>query len=221
MNPRMLVMAKAPLPGTVKTRLGASIGMERAADLAAAALLDTIDAAAGASADPVWVALAGSLAGAARESELREALEGCVVLAQRGAGFGDRLVAAHRDAAGAGGADRVVVQVGMDTPQVRAEDLAEVAAASGTGTAVLGPAEDGGWWALGLTGAAGAEVLGSVPMSTSETGRVTREALLAAGLRVTEVGSMRDADTASDAALIAAGAPWTRFARAWAGRSSR
>ena len=42
MNVHALVVAKAPEPGLVKTRLGAKIGMERAADLACASLLDTI-----------------------------------------------------------------------------------------------------------------------------------------------------------------------------------
>jgi glycosyltransferase A (GT-A) superfamily protein (DUF2064 family) len=39
---RALVVAKAPEPGKVKTRLGAHVGMETAAGLAAAALLDTL-----------------------------------------------------------------------------------------------------------------------------------------------------------------------------------
>ena len=43
-DPAILVVAKAPEPGRVKTRLGADIGMERAAELAAAALLDTLAA---------------------------------------------------------------------------------------------------------------------------------------------------------------------------------
>ena len=42
MSPRALVLAKAPVAGRVKTRLGADVGMAYAADLAAAALLDTL-----------------------------------------------------------------------------------------------------------------------------------------------------------------------------------
>ena len=42
MTPRILVIAKAPVPGLAKTRLGAAVGMDVAAELAAAALLDTV-----------------------------------------------------------------------------------------------------------------------------------------------------------------------------------
>ncbi|MGI9163544.1 MAG: glycosyltransferase, partial [Mycobacterium sp.] len=42
-----LVVAKAPVPGLAKTRLAAAVGDEAAADIAAAALLDTLDAVAG------------------------------------------------------------------------------------------------------------------------------------------------------------------------------
>ena len=48
------------------------------------------------------------------------------------------------------------VQVGMDTPQLTAADLREVAAAAATGDAVLGPAADGGWWVLALSDPAAA-----------------------------------------------------------------
>ncbi|MBU2074873.1 MAG: hypothetical protein KJ938_10585, partial [Actinobacteria bacterium] len=41
---RALVLAKAPVAGHVKTRLGADVGLGRAAELAAAALLDTVEA---------------------------------------------------------------------------------------------------------------------------------------------------------------------------------
>ncbi len=38
------MLAKAPVAGRVKTRLGADVGMAYAAELAAAALLDSLDA---------------------------------------------------------------------------------------------------------------------------------------------------------------------------------
>ena len=44
----VLVVAKAPVPGQAKTRLAASVGDRAAADIAAAALLDTLDAVAAA-----------------------------------------------------------------------------------------------------------------------------------------------------------------------------
>ena len=57
----VLVVAKAPVPGLAKTRLAASIGADAAADVAAAALLDTLDAVAAASVQARVVALVGDL----------------------------------------------------------------------------------------------------------------------------------------------------------------
>src|SRR4029079_1099797 len=132
---RALVTAKAPVAGRVKTRLGTVIGMETAARVAAAALLDTL-VACRAAFDECHLALDGTLTGACEEDALRAHLDGWVIHPQRGASFGERLAHAHADAAGPG----PTVQVGMDTPQVTVADLREVAAAAGEGNAVLGPA---------------------------------------------------------------------------------
>ncbi|MDT7765522.1 MAG: uncharacterized protein QOC63_4942, partial [Mycobacterium sp.] len=57
----VLVVAKAPAPGQAKTRLAASVGAQAAADIAAAALLDTLDAVAAAQVQARVVALTGDL----------------------------------------------------------------------------------------------------------------------------------------------------------------
>ncbi len=214
-----LVMAKAPVPGTVKTRLTPAFSPYEAAALAAAALLDTLDvvrAAAGTGAGdcgraPV-VALSGDLDEAAAPDTLRRALADFTVVDQQGVGLGSRLGHAHRDAAGEFGA---TVQVGMDTPQLSASTLAVagamVVAADGP-DAVLGPADDGGWWLLALRRAGDARLIGSVPMSTPDTGSLTRTALEQGGLRVAFVSTLRDVDEPGDVPLVAAAAPGTRFA---------
>jgi glycosyltransferase A (GT-A) superfamily protein (DUF2064 family) len=100
----------------------------------------------------------------------------------------------------------------MDTPQLTVELLdCDFAAAD----AYLGPAEDGGFWALGLADPDPALVLG-VPMSVSHTGAVLRQRLLAARLRVVDMAPLRDVDTWADAEAVAAQAPHTRFAQAMA-----
>lgn len=208
---QVLVLAKAPVPGDVKTRLGAGVGMEEAAELAAAALLDTIEAATAAvGAACCHLALAGDLADATREDELRRALADWTVVPQRGATFADRLVAAHGDVPGP------VVQVGMDTPQLTAELLLGAAGPLADHDAVLGPATDGGWWALALRDPARATPLATVPMSTATTYDDTRAALERSGLRVGTTEVLSDVDTVADAGLVAAAAPASRFARAWA-----
>jgi glycosyltransferase A (GT-A) superfamily protein (DUF2064 family) len=105
----------------------------------------------------------------------------------------------------------------MDTPQVTAGLLADAAArlTAGRVDAVLGPADDGGWWALGLTDPAHAAVLPAVPMSTATTGSDTLAALRRRGLRVALLPTLRDVDTADDAyAVLPACPPDGRFAAA-------
>jgi uncharacterized protein len=213
--PVALVMAKAPVPGAAKTRLGAVVGMDRAADLAAAALLDTIETCAAAYGVPrCHLALEGDLAEGAEADALTTAVAGWTIHRQRGNDFAERLVNAHHDVAAASGAP--VVQVGMDTPQIDVTSLLEVEAMlTGPDEAVLGPAYDGGWWLLGVGGPHLLDHLGDVPMSTSETGELTRQALVSAGGRLREIEVLRDIDEVADADAVATEAPETRFARTW------
>ena len=207
MSATILVLAKAPVPGQVKTRLCPPATPGEAARIAAASLLDTLDATRGRC---TVVALVGSLADAERRAEVRAALARCRVVPQRGATFAARLVAAHADAGGNG----PVIQLGMDTPQLDEALLDEAGRALGSCDAVLGPARDGGWWALGVHDPRHARVLAGVPMSTPDTGALTLRALHAAGLRVTLLPELSDVDTMEDAERVAAVAPGSRFATA-------
>jgi glycosyltransferase A (GT-A) superfamily protein (DUF2064 family) len=218
----LIVMAKAPVPGRAKTRLCPPATPGQAADLAAAALLDTLDAAARLSAGGpahrdvgVVVALAGSLLRAARATELRAALRGLPVLRQRGTGLGARIAAAHADVANLS-PGRPTLQIGMDTPQVVPALLADATARLlGRGVdAVLGPAADGGWWALGLRDPRRAAAIAEVPTSQGDTGERTLAALRRVGLRVAVLPELTDVDTAEDAATVAGQAAGTRFAAA-------
>lgn len=215
MTGSVLVMAKAPVPGRAKTRLAGVAGDHGAADLAAAALLDTL--AAGSEAFPPGrrvLALDGDLAQGCRAVELARACRDWVVVPQGGQTFGERLVDGHRQAHRRAGGP--VVQIGMDTPQVGAALLREVAeAAHRYGGPVLGPAEDGGWWVLVTTHARQAAVLDGVPMSRPDTGRLTAAALSGAGHPPTFAVTLRDVDLPEDARAVAAEAPTTRFAATW------
>ena len=105
----VLVMAKSPVPGRVKTRLCPPLSPDEAAAVAAAALADTLEAVAACSADRRIIALDGA-PGPWLPS-------GFTVIAQRGDAFADRLAHAWRDAGGPG------IQIGMDTPQVGSAEL--------------------------------------------------------------------------------------------------
>lgn len=203
-----LVVAKAPVAGLAKTRLAATLGDEAAADIAAAALLDTLDAVSATGFDTRIVAMTGNLANASRREELEAALASFTVVEQRGESFAERLRYAHEDAAG-----DPVFQIGMDTPQVHPALLASSAVLlTGTGHSVLGMAEDGGWWALGLPDPTLARALLGVPMSTPDTGARTRDALRALGAEIEALPVLRDVDHESDLHPVAAECtPGSRF----------
>jgi rSAM/selenodomain-associated transferase 1 len=196
---QIVVVAKTPVPGRVKTRLCPPCTPAEAARIAAAALADTLDTVAAGPARRRVLAVDGGL----------PAPGGWTRLAQRGTGLGARLANAFADAGPAS------LLIGMDTPQVTTAHLAEGSARLGRSDAVLGLAPDGGWWALGLGDPRHAEVLRDVPMSTARTGALTLEALRGRGLRVALLPELRDVDTAADARAVAALCPsGSRFGRA-------
>ncbi|AGZ52098.1 TIGR04282 family arsenosugar biosynthesis glycosyltransferase [Mycobacterium kansasii] len=206
----VLVVAKAPEPGFAKTRLAVAVGDRIAADIAAAALLDTLDAVAAAPVATRVVALTGNLDGAANADDIRQRLEAFTVIEQRGDDFADRLVNAHADAANG----YPVLQIGMDTPQVSAGLLGGCARRLLAAPAVLGLAIDGGWWVLGVHSPAAAECLRGVPMSQPDTGELTLKALRHNGIEVKTVTPLADLDVIDDLAVVRdACAPDSRFAR--------
>jgi len=211
----VLVMAKAPVAGQAKTRLAAVVGAAAAADIAAACLLDTLEA--GAAAYPPErrvLALTGDLGAAARTDDLVLAARDWIVVRQGGETFAHRLVDAHRQAHRLAGGP--VVQVGMDTPQVHPALLRGVAdLAHDHHRPVLGPAVDGGWWVLVSTHPQQAGVLTGVPMSRPDTGRLTAAALADTGAAPVDGPLLRDVDDVRDAHVVAAEAPGTRFAHRW------
>jgi rSAM/selenodomain-associated transferase 1 len=206
----VLVVAKAPVPGQAKTRLAASVGDQAAAEIAAAALLDTLDAVAAAPVAARVVAMTGDLDAAANSSEIRSKLGAFTVIAQRGDGFAERLANAHLDAA----SGLPVLQIGMDTPEVTAELIANCAQALTRTHAVLGMARDGGWWVLGVSDPATADCLRTIPMSRSDTGAQTLAALRDTGVDVLLVEELADVDTLDDVDVVRRScSPASRFAR--------
>jgi rSAM/selenodomain-associated transferase 1 len=195
----LIVIAKAPVPGRAKTRLCPPCDPEQASALAEAALRDTLAAVGRAPAARRVLALEGSpgdwLPG------------GFDVVQQRGEGLGQRLAHAFDVAGGP------AVLVGMDTPQLTTGMLADAGRAlAGANTdAVLGPALDGGYWAIGLR-RPDPSVFDGVPMSTPHTLRAQAGRLRALGLRHRRLAPLRDVDTIDDARAVAHAAPATAFA---------
>ncbi|HEX2772512.1 MAG TPA: DUF2064 domain-containing protein [Micromonosporaceae bacterium] len=208
----LLVMAKVPAPGAVKTRLCPPATLRQAARIAAAALLDTLDAVRATPGVTPVLACAGRLAEGEESAELVEAVARWLVVPQRGTGLAERLVNAHADVAAAY-PGRPVLQIGMDTPQLTPDLLGAALRGLSAADAVLGQAVDGGWWSLGLREPRQAAALRGVRMSTADTGARTQAALRERGLHVLPAAPLRDVDEWADALAVAAEAPGGRFAR--------
>ena len=193
---QLLVLAKSPRPGHAKTRLSPAYGAVGAAAVAQAALADTLTAVAAVPVARRVLVLDGPL-----PTLPSPGLDAFDVLPQCDGDLGDRLECAFADAAST--SPLPLLLVGMDTPQVTPDLLADaVRALLADGTdAVLGLAEDGGWWALGLRVAAPG-VFTSVPMSTPHTGRRQAERLAELHLRTTALPVLRDIDEPADLAAV-------------------
>ncbi len=203
MDAQVLVLAKAPKPGHVKTRLCPPLSPASAAAVARAALMDTLDSVVAAAPSRATVVLDGDVGPWLRP--------GVHVLPQRSGPFADRLEGAIEDAFVAFPAP--ILLVGMDTPQMESDHLTAAAATllEGDTDTILGRADDGGFWIIGTRQPVSGMCCG-VPMSTARTGSDQLARLSALGLRCTEVNSLRDVDVMGDALAVAAAAPRGRFA---------
>jgi len=196
------VIAKAPVPGRVKTRLTPPCTPDQAAALARAALQDTFAAATRAKLAGRRVIVLDGEPGPWLPS-------GFEVIPQRGDGLAERLAAAFDDVG------EPAFLVGMDTPQITPELLdAGLATLASFGSA-FGPAVDGGYWGIGLS-TPDAGVFDGVPMSTAHTGAAQRARMAERDLEPGILPPLRDVDTFDVALEVAAEAPHTHFAAALA-----
>jgi len=200
-NPRPAIglVCKAPRPGQVKTRLGASIGATAAADLAAAFLADTAAAIAALPVAP-WlihappdaaVAIAPLLPAPFRPHPQRGADLGAVMQDA----IGTMLAAGHPGA----------ILVGADSPDLPAErwSAALAALADPAFDAVFGPATDGGYWLVGMR-TPHPPLFAAIPWSTATVLAATCEQAAAAGLRLTLLQAWHDVDELADLAALTA-----------------
>jgi uncharacterized protein len=195
---QLIVLAKEPIPGRVKTRLCPPYTLDQAAALAAAAIADTLDAALASAASEVIVVLDG---------EPGDWLpDGVRVVRQHGDGLDERLANAWDDCGGPG------LQIGMDTPQVTAEILNAALARVDAGESVLGLATDGGWWAIGFQ-QPDRELFLGVPMSSETTGQLQHQRMIDRCHTVQLLEPLCDVDTAADARAVADDVPDSRFGR--------
>lgn len=194
----LIVIAKETIPGKVKTRLSPAFTPGQAAELAAAAISDTFAAVADLPFSRRILSFDGDLLPAGAES--------FEVIPQVSGELDARLAAVFDECQGP------TVLIGMDTPQLAADDLRTVAGSWPPDVdAWFGPAADGGFWALGLAVPNGSLIRG-VPMSRDDTGEIQLARLRDAGLRVESLPTLTNVDTITEAREVAALAPSTRFA---------
>ena len=203
---QLVVIAKEPRPGFVKTRLTPACSPQQAATIAAAALADTLGTIGATPADRRVLALDGRADGWVPP--------GIDVIAQRDGDLGNRLHGAFEDCFRH--AEGPVLVVGMDTPQMTRAHLERAMRAISEPDghdAVLAAAEDGGYWLIGLRWLH-PDAFRDVPMSEPTTGDAQHRQLVRCGYRVATVDALLDVDTAADARTVAATIPRSRFARA-------
>lgn len=197
---RLIVMAKAPLPGFAKTRLIPALGADGAAALATRLLDHAIAQALAAglgevdlccapdSSHPVWKPRAGRAG---------------LALSDQGDGdLGLRMQRALERHLSAGHA---AVLFGTDVPALDAATLRDAARELATHDAVFVPAHDGGYALIGLRRPA-PSLFERMPWSTDQVMALTRERLAAAGLRHAELPPVHDIDEVAD--LVHLPAAW-------------
>ncbi len=203
MDLTVAVIAKECLPGRVKTRLSPPLTPERAAALAQLSLSRTLETVRQLPVRARLLVMDGTPTAADAEN--------FTVIPQSSGGLDERLAAICDAAPGP------LLIIGMDTPQFSIDDVAPLLQDWSTPAALhdawMGPATDGGFWAIALRHPVG-ELIRGVPMSTETTGASQLARLSAAELRVGILPELRDMDHFSDALGIAAEIPGSGFARA-------
>jgi glycosyltransferase A (GT-A) superfamily protein (DUF2064 family) len=198
----LVVIAKECLPGRVKTRLHDEFTREEAAGIASASLAMTLDVGRRLRVDHRILYLDGGAA-AIRTAGFDVVTQPSGTLDERLAHLFDML-------------DEPTLLIGMDTPQVRVSQLRFPDRTD----AVIGAADDGGFWALGMREPRG-DVIRGIPMSRGDTGAQQRASLAAAGLTIAELDGLRDVDLPADALAVADLLPGSVFARAVAAARRR
>ncbi|KUL35485.1 hypothetical protein ADL12_20155 [Streptomyces regalis] len=195
-------MAKAPRPGTVKTRLHPLLGPTGCARLQAELIRHTLETT---SAQGLRTFLAYTSENGPDNPEGPYSLTptGVRLLVQRGGDLGQRLTAAVTDAFADGAGPLLVI--GTDAPTLTRDHLTAALSALESADVVLGPALDGGYYLIGLR-APHTELFALDPAwwSTDKVLAATLTRADEAGLRTRLLAPLRDLDTPEDADVLLA-----------------
>ncbi len=203
----LTVMAKAPVPGKVKTRLSPPLTPQQAASLNAAFLRDTLaNLAAAAAQTPADCVVSYTPVG--QEQAFEGILPAATLLIpQRGDGFGERLLATAADLFRCG--YTAVCLIDSDSPTVPTQAFVHAVQALLQGgdkreePVVLGCSDDGGYYLIGLT-RPHARLFADIAWSTDAVSRQTEERAAEVGLPLTRLTPWYDVDDAQSLARLQA-----------------
>jgi rSAM/selenodomain-associated transferase 1 len=201
----LVIFAKAPIPGQVKTRLCPPLSPDEAATLHGSLVLDALERTKRAVVTlklPLDCHLACAPSSALAFFKIMEARQGVSLIDQSGEDLGDRM---HRafEAMFERGYKRVLI-VGTDVPALPLDYYAQALALLDHHDLVFGPAADGGYYLVGLTRPA-PDLFNDMPWSTDRVLSLSRERADGLGLKTALLPEWRDVDTIDDLrALIVA-----------------
>jgi len=190
----LIVFAREPRGGRVKTRLASAIGAPAAAAVYARLLDRTLDLAEHSRFGRCYLYCADSDERAYFDSRLVN--RRWTVRSQSGGDLGERMLRAFQDVLAE---HSHAILIGSDIADCTAADLetAREILTHNADRAVLGPVVDGGYWLIGLR-TADPSWFADIPWSTCAVAALTRAALMKSGLRVVELEPRFDIDEAGD-----------------------
>lgn len=203
---RLLVFARLPERGQVKTRLAAAIGDEKA--LAAyEAMLGDLQVSIGSSTAETEVEFLWAPSTEANGERLRRAFGRHSTSMQAGHSLGDRLSMAfserfffHRTAK--------IIAIGVDDPSLSRELIDQAFAMLDSCEWVVGPATDGGYYLIGCRAAAfDVSIFSDMEWGTDSVLRMTLEKIRATQSTVAVLPRRTDIDLSEDLRRYAAVAP--------------
>jgi len=197
----LVLMAKAPVEGTVKTRLIGTFSAAEVTELYVNFLRDTFRLMEEVQAEREDLALVLCYTPEGAEEAFEEVeREGCLMMAQRGADLGERIVNCLADLFGRG-YGRIVV-IGADAPALPADYILDaLEELTDEETVAVGPTLDGGYYLIGLSRPA-PELFTGVAWSTGGVLEETRARIAAAGMKMVELAEFIDVDTPEDLAIL-------------------
>ncbi|MGH7261546.1 MAG: TIGR04282 family arsenosugar biosynthesis glycosyltransferase [Nitrospiraceae bacterium] len=189
----LIIFAKAPIPGQVKTRLCPPLTPDEAASLHGSVVLDMLERSRGLSSMDRFVACFPSPDHVF--FKILEERHGVRLIAQTGEDLGARMASALADIFAQG--YRRALVIGTDLPTLPGSLFGEALALLDTHDLVLGPAQDGGYYLIGLRKPA-PELFVGIPWSTDRVLALTQTKASAAGLKTALLQVRRDIDTVED-----------------------